>query len=70
MRQFDIDAFFEIYETLELTIENLLLTSYSIQNGTEIDANDIISLTPRLAYAKAVIKDEIDYQKRESERTP
>ncbi len=68
MRAFDIDAYCEIFGTLEQTIESLLLTSYSIQNGTEIDVDDIVSLTPRLAYAKAVIKDEIEYQKQESER--
>ena len=65
MSTLDKDFICEACETLELTIENLLLMAYSIENGREIDADGLTYLTPRLQYIKSVLKDEFDHLNRE-----
>lgn len=70
MSTLDKDFIAEACETLELTIENLLLMAYSIENGREIDADGLTYLTPQLQYIKSVLKDEFDHLNREDETKP
>ena len=70
MRPLDKDLLFEAFETIEMTIETLLLEAYNIENGREIDADNLTSLTPRLQYLKSVLADEIDYMKKQGEIKP
>ena len=70
MRPFDKDVICEAFETIELTIETLLLEAYNIENGREIDAENLTSLTPRLQYLKSILADEIDYMKKQGELKP
>ncbi len=60
MRPYDTTVLQDAIATIEKTVNDLLLTSSSLQRGAEIDVDEILHLLPDLQLTKYELQSELD----------